>query len=205
MANSFYTEKTASIDFDDLIQEGYIGLMVSASKYDPNIENAAQFSTYAVFWIRQKVSRFLSQKNTNEETSLNKAVGEEETGELIEFIADEYDSYGEVMDKVYNEQLHNELNQVMNTYCTLKEREIIKLKYGWNGANELTYKEVGTILGINGDRVKNVQHKAFKKICRSSWGEYMRQEKYLEDRLKRYDSYHDLVNSIDSFRKRKMS
>jgi RNA polymerase sigma factor (sigma-70 family) len=52
LVNKFYTEKTNSIDREDLMQEGFIGLILAANKYDN--PNKAQFITYAVFWINEK-------------------------------------------------------------------------------------------------------------------------------------------------------
>ncbi len=42
----------------DLIQEGSLGLLKAAEKYDPN--RGFRFSTYAVFWIRLAMQRFLT-------------------------------------------------------------------------------------------------------------------------------------------------
>lgn len=39
----------------DLIQEGSIGLMIAVDRYDE--EHEAEFSTYAVYWIRQTITR----------------------------------------------------------------------------------------------------------------------------------------------------
>ena len=44
----------------DLIQEGNMGLMHAADKYDFNKQ--VRFSTYAAWWIRQAISRFLANK-----------------------------------------------------------------------------------------------------------------------------------------------
>jgi RNA polymerase primary sigma factor len=52
--------KTSGISFMDLIQEGNIGLMRAAEKYD-HVKNV-RFSTYAAWWIRQSICRFLSNK-----------------------------------------------------------------------------------------------------------------------------------------------
>lgn len=45
------------LDFEDLEQAGYIGLIKAADRYDSNQGTA--FSTYAVFWIKQSISREL--------------------------------------------------------------------------------------------------------------------------------------------------
>lgn len=43
------------LDFEDLEQVGYIGLIKAAKKYDAG--QGTVFSTYAVFWIRQAITR----------------------------------------------------------------------------------------------------------------------------------------------------
>jgi RNA polymerase primary sigma factor len=51
----FYLSGAGSLDAGDLTQEGRLGLLTAARKFKPAL--GYQFSTYAVLWIRQAISR----------------------------------------------------------------------------------------------------------------------------------------------------
>ena len=57
-----YSAKYGDVWYEDFCQEGMIGLLEAAKKYEPEL---GAFSTYAVWYIRQKISRFGSDKTSN--------------------------------------------------------------------------------------------------------------------------------------------
>lgn len=54
-ASAYYNYYGNDLEFEDLEQVGYIGLITAAEKFDMNRDNT--FTTYATFWIKQAISR----------------------------------------------------------------------------------------------------------------------------------------------------
>ncbi|MCI1581429.1 MAG: sigma-70 family RNA polymerase sigma factor [Clostridium beijerinckii] len=60
VAHKYYKAFGNDLDFEDLVQVGMEGLLIAAEKYDTYREN--EFSTYAMWWIRQFILREIYNK-----------------------------------------------------------------------------------------------------------------------------------------------
>ncbi|WP_069998235.1 sigma-70 family RNA polymerase sigma factor [Cellulosilyticum sp. I15G10I2] len=168
MANKFYVVKSNSIDEEDLIQEGYIGLMIAARKYRFDNDRRAKFMTYAIHWIYSKMNRFIKQKNTNEETSLNRPTNDDDI-ELIDIMEDKSFNYDQVEESLYYQEIREELDQVMNEELTLGERMAIKLNFGWDGECMSLDQIASMYEGEDKQRTIITKTRALAKLRRSSW------------------------------------
>ena len=56
------------IPFDDLVQEGYIGLLEAAKRFDK--KKKTKFTTYATYWIKKKILAALDREKIDTTTSI---------------------------------------------------------------------------------------------------------------------------------------
>lgn len=61
--NSFFRFYCGTFDYEDLYQQGMLGLLRAIQSYDET--KGAAFSTYAVLWIFQSITRFLAVNSSN--------------------------------------------------------------------------------------------------------------------------------------------
>jgi RNA polymerase primary sigma factor len=61
----------SELSYDDLIQEGILGLLKAADKYDP--QRGTRFGTLAVWWIRQSIGRAVANTGRGVRLPVNRA------------------------------------------------------------------------------------------------------------------------------------
>lgn len=177
LANKFYVGKSNSIDLDDLVQEGYIGLMIATKKYNFDNPKKAKFITYAVYWIYKKMNMFIERKHTNDEISLQSQVDE---GVQLQDTLQDPMNYAEYVEKsLYHEEVRTEIEDVMLSKLSLIERDVIKLNFGWDG-QVVDIQEVSEIYNIKRAETLRTKNRALDKIRSTSWAKRERRKRKYE-------------------------
>ncbi len=93
--------------------------------------------------------------------SLDMPVGEDEDTTLVDLMSKK--GTEDVEKEVVEEELHKQLESLMNVLDE-REKEIIKHRYGLEGVEPKTLNEVGEMLGISRERVRQLENRALKKL-----------------------------------------
>jgi RNA polymerase sigma factor (sigma-70 family) len=206
------------LDFNEIIQEGNIGLIRALERYDP--EAGYRVSTYATWWIRQCIVRGLADKSrhirlpvhvnekvikiekvknllqkklyrnpTIEEmqpflkdssgrpmplseiasvidavkdvSSINITVGDDGNSTISDFIEDK--TIQDPATEISRKNLRGVLGEFIND---LPEREkyIIERRFNLDGTKNQTLEEIGTVLGVTRERVRQLEVKGLKLL-----------------------------------------
>jgi RNA polymerase primary sigma factor len=92
--------------------------------------------------------------------SLDTPIDEEKGSTLGDYI----ESDGETPeDQVSKNLLREDLESVLDA-LTPGERDVLRLRYGWDDGREKTLKEIGNIFKITRERIRQIEHKALQKL-----------------------------------------
>jgi len=212
--------RNQGLPMSDLIQEGNVGLMIAVDKFDYKLGN--RFSTYASWWIRQTITRALSQKSrtirlplhlsdqlrrintANEilEQELGREPSPEEVGARIEITPDQVrdtldanpqtiaiempvgddSEFGDFIEDDQSATPDEAIHQVMLT-ATLdrilsklmpREAQILKLRFGLEGDPPQTLEQVGQIMGLSRERIRQIERQALRQLRQPQFANMLR-------------------------------
>ena len=203
----------------DLVQEGNIGIMEAAARFDP--ERNARFSTYASWWImaaiqdyilrnnaivriattptqrrlffnlrrvrarlstgadgtlttadREKVAEQLRVKPSDvarmeahlggPDASLNATIGDDETVEVLDLLADDGPNPEELIGEAFDTQTHSKWLHEALDELTPRERTIIIGRF--LNEEKSTLAEIGGDFGVSKERIRQIEAKALSKL-----------------------------------------
>ena len=154
--------KGSYIEFQDLVEEGNIGLIEACKRYD--INKGYRFSTYAAFWIKHSILLYINRinnyyfDNDKEDSirivSINKIIEDD----VILDIIDEAD------DKTINNELKQLLKKIIEeSDLNQISKKILDLKYGLSG-HYLKSKQIAKLLNITNAQLKHIEARAIRKL-----------------------------------------
>jgi RNA polymerase primary sigma factor len=95
---------------------------------------------------------------------------EKDSSILEDFIED--DGYTHPSEEVIEKSLRDDINSVLDT-LTEKESEIIQYRFGLNGRNPLSLKEIGDRYNLTKERIRQIEKKAIKRLQHPSRSQYL--------------------------------
>lgn len=151
----YYATQT---DHDDLVSIGTIGLIKAINTFD--IDKNIKLSSYASRCIENEIlMHFRSNRKSSQDVSLNEAIDTDKDGNpltLIDILAIDENFADELDIKMKSGKLYEYLNSELDE----RERMVIIKRYGLDGREPLTQREVAKLLGISRSYISRIEKKA---------------------------------------------
>ncbi|MEK9499954.1 sigma-70 family RNA polymerase sigma factor [Gaopeijia maritima] len=200
------------VSLTDLIQEGNVGLVTAARKFDP--EQGVKFISYAVWWIRQAILAALANHGRSVRVPLNRAsdlarifrekerlkqelgreptpeelsvatdltpelveslqtlnaaeirldapIGDSEDSQLVERFITEEAAEPEI--EVESRLLTEAVTEALST-LDARDAKVLRLYFGLEGEREHTLEEIGNMLGVTRERIRQLRDRALRRL-----------------------------------------
>ena len=200
------------VSLTDLIQEGNVGLVTAARKFDP--DQGVKFISYAVWWIRQAILASLANHGRAVRVPLNRAsdlarifrekerlkqelrrepsaeelseatdltpelveslqtlnaaeirldapIGDSEDSQLVERFITEEASKPEL--EVEGRLLGETISEALET-LEPRDAKVLRLYFGLEGEREHTLEEIGNMLGVTRERIRQLRDRALRRL-----------------------------------------
>ena len=147
---------------DDLVSIGTIGLIKAVNTFDP--DKNIRLSSYASRCIENEIlMHFRSAKKRAGDISLDETIDTDKDGNpltLMDIMAVEDTILDELDFKLNSRKLRQYIEEELND----REKKIILLRYGLDGREPMTQKNVAKLMDISRSYVSRIETKALKKL-----------------------------------------
>ncbi|XP_058084331.1 RNA polymerase sigma factor sigD, chloroplastic isoform X2 [Magnolia sinica] len=162
----------------ELVQEGCIGLLQGAERFDP--KRGCKLSTYVYWWIKQAIIKAVATKSrlirlpgsmqglmakiAQANNILRRRLGRWPTFDEIadtEIMAGPEETMPETM--VARKQMKQDIDRLLKTLSG-REENILRLYFGLNGETARSCDEIGRLLHLSRERVRQIQYLALRKL-----------------------------------------
>jgi len=113
----------------------------------------------------EDIRTILDYWNNQTPVSLSKPVGEDEDSTLGDFIPSNLPSPTQAVEKSY---MAEDLQKAINAVLDDRERKVICLRFGINRDRCYTLEEIGNMLNVSRERIRQIENKALRKLSKGS-------------------------------------
>ena len=154
--------ENTGVDLDDLVSVGTIGLIKAVNSF--NADKNIKLATYASRCIENEILMHLRKTlKIKSEVSFDEPLNTDYEGNelvLSDVMGTDADAvYKKIESGVEKDLLINALKRLND-----REREIMELRYGLNGTEEKTQKEVADMLGISQSYISRLEKKIIGRL-----------------------------------------
>ena len=154
--------ENSGVNIEDLISIGTIGLMKAINSY--NLDKNIKLATYASRCIENEILMFLRKNNRiKTEISIDEPINTDSEGNdlsLGDILGTDNDSIFKSIEENDNKKVLMQAIQKLNK----REKTIMQLRYGFDGYEELTQKEVADKLGISQSYISRIEKKVINNL-----------------------------------------
>lgn len=154
--------ENTGIHIEDLISIGTIGLIKAVNTFNP--ERRIKLATYASRCIENEILMYLRRTNKiRAEVSFDEPLNIDWDGNEL-LLSDVLGTEDDVITKDLEAKVDRKL--LMKALRTLSDREkqIMELRFGLNGGEEMTQKDVADLLGISQSYISRLEKRIFKRL-----------------------------------------
>lgn len=145
------------VELDDLVSIGTMGLIKAVSGFDSS--KNIKLATFASRCIENEILMYLRKiSRTRGEISLDEPLNVDWEGNVLLLS----DVLGTEPDAIYHDvEMKDEKEMLMESFKKLgeRERQIVELRFGLGGKDEMTQKEIAEMMGISQSYISRLEKK----------------------------------------------
>ena len=150
-------------DTQELISIGTIGLIKAVSSFKPDYGN--RFATFAIRCIENEILMYFRNKRKSRgDVSIFEPIGTDKEGNQIHLVDVIENDQNDVLEDISRANELKKLKNGMKQMLSKREYYILVKRFGLDGNDELTQRQIAKELGISRSYVSRLEKAALKKL-----------------------------------------
>ena len=156
--------ENTGISIEDLISIGAIGLIKAVNSFDP--EKNIKLATYASRCIENEILMVLRKTNRLKlEVSFDEPLNTDWDGNEL-LLSDILGTDGDLVYRSIEETVERQMLARALSKLSVREKEIMRLRFGLGGCAEKTQKQVADIMGISQSYISRLEKRILSRLQR---------------------------------------